>query len=71
MRHIVLLSAIALSAAVTAAQAAPATIEGSWRGSGIVSYRNGADNAVSGEVYEKHGEILRGFVSMRHRERPL
>jgi hypothetical protein len=44
MRHIVLLSAIALSAAVTAAQAAPATIEGSWRGSGIVSYRNGADN---------------------------
>jgi hypothetical protein len=44
MRHIVILSVIALAAAVTAAQAAPATIEGSWRGSGIVTYRNGADN---------------------------
>jgi hypothetical protein len=44
MRRIVILSVIALSAAVSAAQAAPATIEGSWRGSGIVSYRNGADN---------------------------
>jgi hypothetical protein len=44
MRHIVILSVIALLAAVTAAHAAPATIEGSWKGSGIVSYRNGADN---------------------------
>jgi hypothetical protein len=44
MRHIVILSVIALAAAVTAAQAAPATIEGSWKGSGIVTYRNGADN---------------------------
>jgi hypothetical protein len=44
MRHIAILSAIALSTAVAAAQAAPATIEGSWRGSGIVTYRNGADN---------------------------
>jgi hypothetical protein len=43
MRHIVILSAIALSAVLTPARAAPATLEGAWSGSGIVSYRNGAD----------------------------
>jgi hypothetical protein len=45
MRHIFIMSAFALGAAITAAQAAPApsTIEGSWRGSGIVAYRNRTD----------------------------
>jgi hypothetical protein len=40
----VILAVIALVASVTTALAAPATIEGSWRGSGIVTYGNGADN---------------------------
>jgi hypothetical protein len=44
MRHTAIWSAILLAAAITVAQTAPATIEGSWRGSGIVNYRGGADN---------------------------
>jgi len=48
MRHILILSAliwsaVAVSAVLTPAQAAPATLEGAWRGSGIVSYKRGAD----------------------------
>jgi hypothetical protein len=44
MRYTAILAVIALVASVTAALAAPATIEGSWRGSGIVTYGHGADN---------------------------
>jgi len=44
MRSAAILSLIFLAVALTSARAAPATIEGSWRGSGIVTYRNGADN---------------------------
>lgn len=43
MRHFLILSLIALVAALTPTLAAPATIEGSWRGSGIVSHRGTAD----------------------------
>ena len=43
MRHALILSLIVLSAVLTPALAAPATIEGSWRGSGIVSHRGSAD----------------------------
>ena len=43
MRHVMVLAATALFAAITAAQGAPATIEGSWRGSGIVTYPKGAE----------------------------
>jgi hypothetical protein len=43
MRYTVILAVIALVASLAAAQAAPATIEGSWRGSGMVTYGNGAD----------------------------
>jgi len=43
MRYTVILAVIALVASLAAAQAAPATIGGSWRGSGIVTYGNGAD----------------------------
>jgi hypothetical protein len=43
MRYTVIFAVIALVASLAAAQAAPATIEGSWRGSGIVTYGNGAD----------------------------
>ena len=43
MRHVLILSLIVLSAALAPALAAPATIEGSWRGSGIVSHRGSAD----------------------------
>jgi hypothetical protein len=53
MRRILILSVIALAAGVAAAQAAPATIEGSWRGSGIVTYRNGADNVQCRVRYTK------------------
>jgi hypothetical protein len=35
---------IFLAVALSSAQATPASIEGSWRGSRIVTYRNGADN---------------------------
>jgi len=38
MRYTVIFAVIALVASLAAAQAAPATIEGSWRGSGIVTY---------------------------------
>ena len=44
MRYTVIFAVIALVASLAAAQAAPATIEGSWRGSGIVTCGNGADN---------------------------
>ena len=44
MRYTMILAVIAFAAGVAPALAAPATIEGSWRGSGIVTYRNGADN---------------------------
>ena len=43
MRYTVILAVIALVASLVAVQAAPATIGGSWRGSGIVTYGNGAD----------------------------
>jgi hypothetical protein len=43
MRQILILSFIVLGAAFTPALAAAATIEGSWRGSGIVSHRGSAD----------------------------
>jgi hypothetical protein len=42
MRHILIVSLIALSAALTPALAAP-SLEGSWRGSGIVTHRGTAD----------------------------
>jgi len=42
MRHALILSLIVLSAAFTSAPAA-ASLEGSWRGSGIVSHRGTAD----------------------------
>jgi hypothetical protein len=43
MRYTMILAVIAFAAGVAPALAAPATIEGSWRGSGIVTYGNGAD----------------------------
>jgi hypothetical protein len=43
MRHALILSLIVLSAAFTSAPAAAASLEGSWRGSGIVSHRGTAD----------------------------
>ncbi|MBC8013073.1 MAG: hypothetical protein H7X74_03160 [Methyloceanibacter sp.] len=42
MHHILIVSLVALSAAFTSALAA-ASLEGSWRGSGIVSHRGTAD----------------------------
>ena len=42
MRHILIVSLIALSAALTPALAA-SSLEGSWRGSGIVTHRSTAD----------------------------
>ena len=43
MRHILTVSLIVLSAALTPALAAPATIAGSWSGSGTISHRGNAD----------------------------
>jgi hypothetical protein len=43
MRHILILSLIALGTALAPALAAPASLEGSWRGSGIVSHRGTKD----------------------------
>ena len=42
MRHILIVSLIALGAALTPALAA-SSLQGQWRGSGIVSHRNNAD----------------------------
>jgi hypothetical protein len=44
MRSAAILSFIFLAVALSSAQAEPASIEGWWRGSGIVTYGNGADN---------------------------
>ena len=44
MRSAAILSLIFLAVHLSRAEATPASIEGSWRGSGIVTYRNGADN---------------------------
>src|SRR5262245_6297927 len=44
MRSAAILFLIFLAVHLSSAQATPASIEGSWRGSGIVTYRNGADN---------------------------
>src|SRR4029453_3550562 len=44
MRSPVILSLVFLAVALSSAQAEPASIEGWWRGSGIVTYGNGADN---------------------------
>jgi hypothetical protein len=44
MRSVVILSLVFLAVALSSAQAEPASIEGWWRGSGIVTYGNGADN---------------------------
>ena len=43
MRQILIVSLIALNAALTSVPAAAASLEGSWRGSGIVSHRGSAD----------------------------
>jgi hypothetical protein len=43
MRRTLVLSIFGLIAAVTSAQAAPATIEGPWRGSGVVTYQGKSD----------------------------
>jgi len=64
MRHIPILSVIALCSAITAAQAAPATIEGSWKGSGIVTYRNGADNVQCRVTYTR--STARTFAVSSH-----
>jgi hypothetical protein len=44
MRGAAILFFLFLGLTLSGAQAAPAGIEGAWRGSGIVTYRNGADN---------------------------
>ena len=44
MRSVVILSLVFLAVALSSAQAEPASIEGWWRGSGIVTYGNGADS---------------------------
>jgi hypothetical protein len=43
MRNSLILALIVLGASLTPAVAAPATIEGSWRGTGTVSHRGDAD----------------------------
>ena len=43
MRRIVLLSAMFICGSLTAAEAAPASIAGSWAGSGTVGYRGSVD----------------------------
>jgi hypothetical protein len=53
MRHIPIF--IALVATITAAHAAPATLEGSWRGTGIVTYARGADRVDCRVRYTRGG----------------
>jgi hypothetical protein len=56
MRHILTLSLIVLSAVLMLAPAAAATIEGSWRGSGIVTHRGGADRVRCRVTYTRVSE---------------
>ena len=53
MRSVVILSLVFLAVALSSAQAEPASIEGWWRGSGIVTYGNGADNVQSRVRYTR------------------
>lgn len=72
MRYTMILAVIALVASVATALAAPATIEGSWRGSGIVTYGNGADDVQCRVRYTRAtAKSLRSLLPMCHRERPL
>jgi len=57
MRHTVaVLSALATCAALTIAQAAPATIEGSWSGIGTISSRGAVDQVRCRVRYTKSSE---------------
>jgi hypothetical protein len=62
MRPVLVLPLAVLSAALVAMPVLAATIEGSWRGSGIVTYRKGADR-VQCRVRYTPGGAQRFLVS--------
>ena len=64
MRNSRILALIVLGASVTPALAAPATIEGSWRGTGTVSHRGDADAVRCREIYEGWRGLLRGLIAV-------
>jgi len=55
MRHVVILSLIALSAVLMPAHAAPATLEGNWSGSGVINHQGVADRVHCRVRYTKSG----------------
>jgi hypothetical protein len=61
--RVLILSLIVLSAALAPALAAPATIEGSWRGSGTVSHRGSADAVRCRARFTKAGGASFGVSS--------
>jgi hypothetical protein len=61
--RVLMLSLIVLSAALAPALAAPATIEGSWRGSGTVSHRGSADAVRCRARFTKAGGASFGVSS--------
>jgi hypothetical protein len=72
MRSAAILSFIFLAVALSSAQGAPASIEGWWRGSGIVTYGNGAHNVQCRVRYTRlTAKSFAGVVPMRDGERPL
>ena len=69
MRRIVLLSAMFICGSLTAAEAAPASIAGSWAGSGTVGYRGSVDKVHCRARFTKtSGQELRRVVGMHDGE---
>src|SRR6476620_3971093 len=67
-----LLSALLLLAMLGSTDAAPATIEGSWSGSGIAKLRNRTDrNSVPRELRQDRREVLPRLGSLLYRRTPL
>ena len=72
MRMIVFLSALFICGSLTAAEAAPASIAGSWAGTGTVGYRGSVDKVYCHARFTKtSGQELRRVVGLHDREWPL
>lgn len=63
MRLVTILSLLALSAVLTPAQAAPATLEGNWSGSGTISHRRSVDPVHCRVSYTRSGSKTFTFTS--------
>ena len=72
MRMFVFLVGLLICASLTVAEAAPASIAGSWSGTGTVGYRGSVDKVRCHARFTKtSGQELRRVVRLHDREWPL